>query len=140
MPITTDDVQQVAKLAKLAFSEDEIAILARQLEYRTGVVYTTNRRVWEWDLDFRERLKELSCLAIDMETATIFIVGHKNGIPRGALLLVSDVPIMPEGVKTEESDRAVSEKYAQLHLDIGIEAMLHIGDEGEDIKHLRYEP
>ena len=115
-------------------------ILARQLEYRTGVVYTTNRRVWEWDLDFRERLKELSCLAIDMETATIFIVGHKNGIPRGALLLVSDVPIMPEGVKTEESDRAVSEKYAQLHLDIGIEAMLHIGDEGEDIKHLRYEP
>lgn len=114
-------------------------ILARNMEYRTGVVYTTNRRVWEWDLEFRERLQELSCLAIDMETATIFIVGHKNGIPRGALLLISDVPIMPEGVKTEESDRAVSERFAHLHLDIGIDAMTHIGEEGEDIKHLRYE-
>ncbi len=114
-------------------------VLSRGQEYRTGVVYTTNRRIWEWDADFRERLKQLSCLAIDMETATIFIVGHKNGIPRGALLLVSDVPIMPEGIKTEESDRSVTERFAQLHLDIGIEAMMHIGDEGEDIKHLRYE-
>lgn len=114
-------------------------VLSRGQEYRTGVVYTTNRRIWEWDADFRERLKQLSCLAIDMETATIFIVGHKNGIPRGALLLVSDVPIMPEGIKTEESDRSVTERFAQLHLDIGIEAMTHIGDEGEDIKHLRYE-
>jgi AMP nucleosidase len=115
-------------------------ILERGQEYRTGVVYTTNRRVWEWDAPFRQRLHELSCMAIDMETATIFIVGHKNAIPRGALLLVSDVPVVPEGVKTEESDRAVSEKYAALHLDIGIEAMAHIGDHGEEIKHLRYEP
>ncbi|RPI67205.1 MAG: AMP nucleosidase [Ignavibacteriae bacterium] len=115
-------------------------ILERGQEYRTGVVYTTNRRVWEWDAPFRQRLHELSCMAIDMETATIFIVGHKNAIPRGALLLVSDVPVVPEGVKTEESDRAVSEKFAALHLDIGIEAMAHIGDHGEEIKHLRYEP
>jgi AMP nucleosidase len=114
-------------------------ILARGQEYRTGVVYTTNRRVWEWDEDFRERLKLLSALAIDMETATIFIVGHKNSIPRGALLLVSDVPVVPEGVKTEASDRIVSERYADLHLDIGIEAMMHIGEEGEAIKHFRYE-
>lgn len=114
-------------------------ILERGQDYRTGVVYTTNRRVWEWDAPFRQRLRDLSCLAIDMETATIFIVGHKNGIPRGALLLVSDVPVVPEGVKTEESDRKVSEKYADLHLDIGIDAMMHIGDHGEEIKHLRYE-
>ncbi len=68
-------------------------------EYRTGVVYTTNRRVWEHDEDFKQRLTNLTALAIDMETATIFIVGHKNDIPRGALLLVTDVPITPEGVK-----------------------------------------
>jgi len=114
-------------------------VIARGQEYRTGVVYTTNRRVWEWDDEFRQSLIDMSCLAIDMETATIFIVGHKNGIPRGALLLVSDVPVMPDGVKTEESDRAVSEKYADLHLQIGIDAMTHIGDEGEEIKHLRWE-
>ncbi|MCO6465105.1 MAG: AMP nucleosidase [Bradyrhizobiaceae bacterium] len=114
-------------------------ILQHEKEYRTGVVYTTNRRVWEWDTAFREHLKELSCLAIDMETATVFIVGHKNGIPRGALLLVSDVPVVPEGVKTEESDKQVSEKWSQMHLDIGIEAMTHIGEQGEEIKHLRYE-
>jgi AMP nucleosidase len=110
-------------------------VLAYNQEYRTGVVYTTNRRVWEWDELFRQRLRELSCLAIDMETATIFIVGHKNSIPRGALLLVSDVPVMPEGVKTEESDRLVTEQWAGLHLDIGISAMLEIGLKGEPIKH-----
>lgn len=114
-------------------------ILEHSQEYRTGVVYTTNRRIWEWDETFRDRLKELSCLAIDMETATIFIVGHKNGIPRGALLLVSDVPVMPEGVKTEESDRRVTEAFSDLHLSIGIEAMSDIGHKGEEIKHLRYE-
>lgn len=114
-------------------------VLLHQQDYRTGVVYTTNRRVWEWDAAFRQRLIELSCLAIDMETATVFIVGHKNGIPRGALLLVSDVPVVPEGVKTEESDRKVSEQYMDLHLRIGIEAMTEIGVSGEEIKHLRYE-
>ena len=111
-------------------------ILNHDMEYRTGVVYTTNRRVWEWDESFRQRLQDLSCLAIDMETATVFIVGHKNGIPRGALLLVSDVPIMPEGVKTEESDKIVTETFADLHLTIGIEAMRDIGLQGEEIKHL----
>ncbi|MBI2793742.1 MAG: AMP nucleosidase [Ignavibacteria bacterium] len=110
-------------------------VLAYNQEYRTGVVYTTNRRVWEWDELFRQRLRDLSCLAIDMETATIFIVGHKNGIPRGALLLVSDVPVMPEGIKTEESDRLVTEQWAGLHLDIGISAMTEIGLKGEQIKH-----
>lgn len=114
-------------------------ILLHEKEYRTGVVYTTNRRVWEWDEEFKSKLTSLSCLAIDMETATVFIVGHKNGIPRGALLLVSDVPILAEGIKTEESDKQVSQKYAQLHLDIGIESMTHIGHHGEEIKHLRYE-
>ncbi len=114
-------------------------VLEHGQEYRTGVVYTTNRRVWEWDTDFRSKLKDLSCLAIDMETATVFIVGHKNGIPRGALLLVSDVPIMPDGVKTEESDRRVSENFVDMHLRIGIEAMTDIRANGEEIKHLRWE-
>lgn len=113
-------------------------ILAHGLEYRTGVVYTTNRRVWEWDEQFKKYLRKLSTLAIDMETATLFIVGLVNEIPRGALLLVSDKPMLPEGVKTEKSDNAVTEKFADLHLEIGIEAMTELGVKGEQIKHFTY--
>jgi AMP nucleosidase len=107
-------------------------------EYRTGVVYTTNRRVWEHDEAFLERLERLRCIAIDMEVATLFIVGHYNAIARGALLLVSDLPTTPEGVKTEESDARVSELWSEIHLDIGIEAMTEIGEKGEPIKHFVY--
>lgn len=107
-------------------------------EYRTGVVYTTNRRVWEWDEDFKVYLKKLSAIVIDMETATLFIVGHVNEIARGALLLVSDLPFIPEGVKTEKSDRYVTSKFVDLHLKIGLEAMTDIGRNGEQIKHFSY--
>lgn len=113
-------------------------IVARDLEYRTGVVYTTNRRLWEHDQDFLARLRRLTALAIDMETATIFIVGHHNDISRGALLLVSDVPTTPEGVKTEESDRQVTETWADIHLELGIEAMTDIAVEGDPIKHFHF--
>lgn len=108
------------------------------LEYRTGVIYTTNRRLWEHDSAFMDRLKAMTVIGIDMETATVFIVGHKNEIARGALLLVSDVPLTPDGVKTEESDAAVSARYTDLHLRIGIESMTLIGTLGEEIKHFRY--
>jgi len=113
-------------------------IVAEGLEYRTGVVYTTNRRLWEHDVEFIKRLRSMTCIAIDMEVATIFIVGHYNEISRGALLLVSDVPITPDGVKTEESDRAVTEQWSQTHLDLAVEAMTEIGERGEKIKHFKY--
>jgi AMP nucleosidase len=113
-------------------------IAARGLEYRTGVVYTTNRRVWEHDAVFLDKLRSMTSIAIDMETATIFIVGHHNEIARGALLLVSDMPVTPEGVKTEESDARVTRDWTDVHLDIGIEAMTKIGEQGERIKHFTY--
>ncbi len=113
-------------------------IVERKLEYRSGVVYTTNRRLWEHDKPFLDRLKTLTCIAIDMETATLFIVGHHNHIPRGALLLVSDVPLTPEGVKTEESDRVVAHEWTHIHLQLAIEAMTDIGEKGEEIKHFTY--
>jgi AMP nucleosidase len=113
-------------------------IIEHKQEYRTGVIYTTNRRVWEWDDDFKNYLRKLSVIGIDMETATIFITGHVNTIARGALLLVSDMPMMPEGIKTEESDKRVNEAFVNLHLQIGIEAMTEIGIKGEQIKHFQY--
>ena len=107
-------------------------------EYRTGVVYTTNRRMWEHDLEFLARLRNLTAIAIDMETATLFIVGHHNGIARGALLLVSDVPTTPEGVKTSASDQQVTEEWAEHHLEVGVAAMSGIAIEGEPIKHFTF--
>jgi AMP nucleosidase len=107
-------------------------------DYRTGVVYSTNRRIWEHDQAFLDKLKRMTSIGIDMETATIFIVGHYNVIARGALLLVSDVPLTPEGVKTEESDKQVTREWADSHLRIGIDAMTEIGEKGEMIKHFLY--
>jgi AMP nucleosidase len=113
-------------------------LVKRGLEYRTGVIYTTNRRLWEHDDAFRKKLETLTCIGIDMETATLFIVGHYNSISRGALLLVSDVPTTPEGVKTDASDKMVTDKWVDRHIEIGIEAMTEIGERGEQIRHFCY--
>ena len=113
-------------------------LVERNLEYRTGVVYTTNRRVWEHDDAFREQLRRMTAIAIDMETATIFVVGHRNQIARGALLLVSDLPMTPEGVKTEESDRQVTREWSDIHLELGIASLSEIGQKGETIRHYQY--
>ena len=108
------------------------------MEYRTGVVYTTNRRVWEHDQEFKEKLRRMRVLGVDMETATVFTVGFMNDIARGALLLVSDKPMTPEGVKTEMSDRHVTDNYVDAHIDIGIKAMSEISSKGEKIKHFHF--
>jgi AMP nucleosidase len=108
-------------------------------DYWTGTVYTTNRRVWEHDEEFKEYLRKLRVMAIDMETATIFTAGFKNKIPTGALLLVSDQPMIPEGVKTEESDRKITSGFVEEHIAIGIDALNEIKNNGKSIKHLRFD-
>ncbi|MGE3820608.1 MAG: AMP nucleosidase [Isosphaeraceae bacterium] len=114
-------------------------IVRHGLDYWTGTVYTTNRRVWEHDDAFKEYLTKTRAMGIDMETATIFIVGFVNHIPKGALLLVSDSPMTPEGVKTSRSDRGVTENYVREHIDIGIDSLIELRDSGESVKHLRFE-
>ncbi|MFN8355662.1 MAG: AMP nucleosidase [Spirosomataceae bacterium] len=114
-------------------------IKKHELDYWTGTVYTTNRRVWEHDEDFKNYLQELRAMAIDMETATIFAVGFVNSIPHGALLLVSDNPMTPEGVKTEESDKKITSNFVDKHLQIGIDSLLELASSGESVKHLRFE-
>lgn len=107
-------------------------------DYWTGTVYTTNRRVWEHDDVFKEYLRKIRAMAIDMETATIFTVGFHNEIPTGALLLVSDQPMIPEGVKTEISDTKVSSNYVEHHLKIGIMSLQQIQFEKLTVKHLKF--
>ena len=101
-------------------------------------MYTTNRRVWEHDEEFKEYLRDIRALAIDMETATIFTVGFTNGIPHGALLLVSDNPMSPDGVKTSKSDESVTTNFVDDHIQIGIDALMELRESGVSVKHLRY--
>jgi AMP nucleosidase len=115
------------------------AIVKQGLDYWTGTVYTTNRRVWEHDDAFKKYLRTIRASGIDMESATIFIVGFVNHIPKGALLLVSDSPMTPEGVKTSKSDLVVTQRYVATHLEIGINALIELRDAGESVKHLRFE-
>lgn len=125
-----------------AFSlQRAVSTMIRDLDhdYWTGTVYTTNRRVWEHDEDFKEYLRRTRCMAIDMETATVFAAGFANSIPSGALLLVSDQPMIPEGVKTEASDRKVTDSFVESHIQIGIEALKLIRRKGKSVKHLRFD-
>ena len=109
------------------------------LDYWTGTVYTTNRRVWEHDSRFKKYLRKARAMAIDMETATLFTVGFINEIPRGALLLVTDNPMVPQGVKTGDSDLKVNEKFVEIHLQLGIDSLKELIHSGDSVKHLRFE-
>lgn len=107
-------------------------------DYWTGTVYTTNRRVWEHDDELKTYLRKIRAYAVDMETATIFIVGFYNKIPTGALLLVSDSPMIPEGVKTTESDVSVTEQFVERHLKIGIDSLKQLINNGLTVRHLKF--
>lgn len=107
-------------------------------DYWTGTCYTTNRRVWEHDEPFKTYLHTIRAMAIDMETATIFMVGFANKIPTGALLLVSDQPMTPEGVKTSDSDTKVTSTYVDAHLTIGIDSLKQLINNGNTVRHLRF--
>jgi AMP nucleosidase len=113
-------------------------VVERGFDYRTGVVHTTDYRFWEFNDRFKDQLYEERALAIDMESATLFSVGFASKVPIGALLLVSDLPLRAGGIKTKESARAVFRRFADLHIEIGIEAMSQIADRGEHIRHYRW--
>ncbi len=111
-------------------------IVANNQQYHTGTIYTTNRRVWEHDDTFKDYLQQTRCIGIDMETATLFIASFANRISHGALLLVSDMPMTPEGIKTDRSDTNVTEQFAALHLKIGVESLRELMDSGESVRYL----
>ncbi len=139
---TSDDYLPPEVPALPAFAMQRvISTMIRDLDhdYWTGTVYTTNRRVWEHDEEFKAYLRKLRCMAIDMETATIFAAGFANSIPCGALLLVSDQPMIPEGIKTDASDKIVTEVFVERHIAIGIEALKLIRRRGKSVKHLRFD-
>ncbi|MCF6356478.1 MAG: AMP nucleosidase [Draconibacterium sp.] len=138
---TSDDYLPPEVPALPAFNlQRAVSHILRNLEsdYWTGVVFTTNRRVWEYDNRFKKYLKKTRAMAIDMETATLFTVGFANQIPTGALLLVSDQPMISTGVKTTASDKKISTKFVETHIEAGIQALFEIKNNGLSVKHLRF--
>lgn len=113
-------------------------IVEKGLDYRTGVVHTTDYRFWEFNDRFKEDLYEERALAIEMECATLFVGGFACKVPIGALLLVSDCPLKRGGIKTKKSAKKVFRQFTDLHLDIGIKAMSEIKDRGEHIRHYKW--
>ncbi|MCV9386789.1 AMP nucleosidase [Reichenbachiella ulvae] len=114
-------------------------IKKHEMDYWTGTVFTTNRRVWEHDRKFKKYLRKIRAMGIDMETATLFTVGFINEIPRGALLLVSDNPMIPQGVKTESSDQKVTSTFVEKHIQIGIDSLQELANSGDSVKHMRFD-
>lgn len=138
---TSDDYFPPEIPALPAFNmQKAISTTIRELnrDYWTGTVYTTNRRVWEHDEEFKDYLRKTRAMAIDLETATIFTVGFANEIPTGALLLVSDQPMISSGVKTEKSDKIVTEKFMEEHVRIGIESLNQLIEKRLTVKHLQF--
>ena len=139
---TSDDYFPKEVPALPSFNMEKIistVIRKYKKDYRTGIVYSTNRRVWEHDEQFKNYLRQIRATAVDMETATLFTVGFYNRIPTGALLMISDQPMLPDGVKTDRSDKEVTKKFSRRHLLIGIESLRHIIRTGITVKHLRYD-
>lgn len=139
---TSDDYFPERVPALPAFNLQKVVstvILNHRKNYWTGTVYTTNRRVWEYDEHFKEHLRITRSIAIDMESATLFMVGFANEIPTGAILLVSDQPMVGRGIKTQVSDKKVTEKFAEEHLRIGVDAMNDLIEKNLSVKHLRFD-
>ena len=139
---TSDDYLPAEVPALPAFSLQRAVsstIRDHKLDYWTGTVLTTNRRVWEYDQRFKKYLQKTRAMAIDMETATIFTVGFVNQIPSGALLLVTDQPMISTGVKTDKGDKEVTKKYVKDHVRIGIDSLKELKSQGRSVKHLRFD-
>ena len=138
---TSDDYMPEEVPALPSFSlQKALSTTIRECErdYWTGTVYTTNRRVWEYDMRFKKYLKKIRCLAVDMETATLFTTGFHNKIPIGALLLVSDMPMVPEGVKTIKSDKIVTSEFVDFHIKIGVRSLQQLINNGLTVRHLKF--
>jgi AMP nucleosidase len=96
--------------------------------YHTGVVHTTNYRMWEFDDTFRDTLECEKVSAIEMECATLFSAGFSRDLNVGALLLISDLPHTRRGIKTKQSSKLVFEEHAGPHLQVGVDVLRRIRD------------
>jgi len=93
---------------------------------RCGIIYTTDRRLWEFDSTFVGYLRKQRILAIDMELATLFSVAYTYEVPVGSVMLVSDMPLQRRGIKDKKLHNEIFTRYMDVHLDIALDAVEHL--------------
>jgi AMP nucleosidase len=111
-------------------------ILEKNMKYQAGVVHTTDYRFWEFDDEFKATIRREKVAAVEMECATLFVTAFASKVPCGALLLVSDLPL--KKVKTKSSANRVFRDYADVHLEIGVQAMSEIDERGDKVRHFEW--
>lgn len=92
--------------------------------YHIGITHTTNKRFWEFNADFRARLEATRAQAVEMECATLFTASYYHKLPLGALLLISDLPLDAEGIKTKEKSESVYQEHTKDHVEKGVKTMI----------------
>lgn len=94
-----------------------------KMVYHIGITYTTNMRFWEFNEEFKNKLKATKAQAIEMECATLFTASYKRKFTLGALLLISDLPLNNDGIKTKKSSKLVFENHMAEHVEKGVEIL-----------------
>lgn len=91
--------------------------------YHIGICHTTNKRLWEFNKEFKARLEATRPQAIEMESATLFMASYRYRLPLGALMLISDLPMAREGIKTKSSAAHVFAEYTGGHVEKGVKIL-----------------
>ncbi len=121
--------QEVPALANFMVQKSVTNVLDEEkIRYHIGITHTTNKRFWEFNNEFVNRIKITRPQAIEMECATLFMAGYYHKLPVGALLLISDLPLDSEGIKTKESSQNVFAKYTLDHVETGVRIMRSLDD------------
>jgi len=116
--------QEVPSMANFLVQKAVTNVLVEEeIKYHLGITHTTNKRFWEFNPDFKARLKATRPQAVEMECATLFMASYYHKLPLGALLLISDLPLDPKGIKTKKSSQDVYAKYTAEHVELGVKAI-----------------
>jgi AMP nucleosidase len=101
---------------------------------KCGIVYTTDRRLWEFDEEFVKYLRRQRILAIEMELATLFSVAYKYEVPIGSVLLVSDMPLQKRGIKDKKLHGEIFSRHMEIHLDIAVDIVYNLNLKWGDVE------
>lgn len=119
--------QEVPAMANFLVQKCVTNVLEQEKStYHIGITHTTNKRFWEFNKNFRHRLEVTRPQAIEMECATLFTASYYHKLPLGALLLISDLPLGEDGVKTKQSSAGVYENYMVNHVNAGVKILLEL--------------
>ncbi len=102
---------------------NEVVRREKEVRVSSGLMLTTDYRMWEFDREFIDYINRHRIIAIDMEIATIFAVAYALNIPAGAIMLVSDMPLREGGIKGKESMKEVFTRHTETHLRLGLKAV-----------------